>query len=99
MPSTLVQDLRSFINNEALSDIKFIVEGQTIYAHKMMLVRYVQFFHMNMMFFQVHVLNLSNENRSSYFRAMFSGSMMESQQSVIHIEEVSLSEDENDFCY
>jgi hypothetical protein len=40
-PSTLLQDMHSFINNEALSDVEFIVEGETIYAHKMMLVRYV----------------------------------------------------------
>jgi len=62
--STLLSDLHSFINNEALSDITFIIEGQPIHAHKMMLVR------------------------SPYFRAMFSGTMIESQQSEIRIEEI-----------
>lgn len=40
-PSTLLSDLHSFVNNEALSDITFIIEGQPIHAHKMLLVRYV----------------------------------------------------------
>ena len=40
--TTLLNDLHSFINNEALSDISFIIEGQPIHAHKMMLVRYVR---------------------------------------------------------
>ena len=38
-PSSLLTDLRSFVNNEALSDVIFVVEGQTIYAHKLMLLR------------------------------------------------------------
>ena len=62
--STLVMDMRSFVNNEILSDVVFIVEGQQIYAHKLMLVR------------------------CNYFRAMLTGSMMESNSSTIHLEEV-----------
>jgi hypothetical protein len=38
-PSTLVKDLTSFVNNPELSDVTFIVEGETVYAHKFMLVR------------------------------------------------------------
>jgi hypothetical protein len=40
-PSTLLSDMHSFVNNEALSDITFIIDGQPIHAHKMLLVRYV----------------------------------------------------------
>jgi hypothetical protein len=38
-PSTLIHDFRSFVNNEKLSDITFIVENEVIYAHKLMLMR------------------------------------------------------------
>lgn len=63
--STLVTDMRSFVNNELLSDVVFIVEGKTVHAHKLMLVR------------------------CNYFRAMLTGSMMESQSSTIHLEDMS----------
>lgn len=38
-PSTILSDLRSLINDSTLSDITFMVEGQPVYAHKLMLVR------------------------------------------------------------
>jgi len=38
-PTSLISDLKLFVNNEELSDITFVVEGQYIYAHKFMLVR------------------------------------------------------------
>ena len=38
-PSTLLSDLRGMINDSNMSDIRFIVEGQRVYAHKLMLMR------------------------------------------------------------
>jgi len=64
-PSTMVSDLRTFLKNENLCDITFIIENQHVRAHKIMLTR------------------------CSYFNAMFSGSMIEANQSAIHIEDVS----------
>lgn len=39
MPSTLISDLQSFVDNEFLSDITIIIEDQPVYAHKLMLTR------------------------------------------------------------
>jgi leucine-zipper-like transcriptional regulator 1 len=62
--SVLINDLRSFVNNEKLSDITFIVEDEPIFAHKLMLMR------------------------CSYFQALFSGHMRESDMDTIRIEQV-----------
>eukprot|EP01038_Epipyxis_sp_PR26KG_P011891 gene11891-15909_t len=35
-PSTILMDLKRFVNNDLLSDIRFIVEDQTIHAHKLL---------------------------------------------------------------
>ncbi|CAN0329150.1 unnamed protein product, partial [Phaeothamnion confervicola] len=37
--STLVPDLREFVNNPLLSDITFVVEGIKVYAHKILCMR------------------------------------------------------------
>jgi hypothetical protein len=38
-PSSLVPDMRTYVNNETLSDIQFIVEGIPIHAHKILCLR------------------------------------------------------------
>ncbi len=47
-PSTLLCDLSSYVNNQMLSDVTFIVEDKQIFAHKILCVRY-KFFHQLMM--------------------------------------------------
>jgi len=37
--STLLSDLKSFVDNEAMSDVTLIVEGEAVFAHKLMLTR------------------------------------------------------------
>jgi len=37
--STLVKDLKQYVNNQMLSDVTFIVEGIPIYAHKILCLR------------------------------------------------------------
>mmetsp|Transcript_18781 Transcript_18781/g.71073 ORF Transcript_18781/g.71073 Transcript_18781/m.71073 type:complete len:526 (-) Transcript_18781:353-1930(-) len=37
--STLTQDLRNLVNNETLSDITFIVEGEPVHAHRVLCMR------------------------------------------------------------
>lgn len=39
-PSSLQADLRSYVNNELLSDIKFVLaNGRVVYAHKILCIR------------------------------------------------------------
>jgi len=38
-PSTLITDLKGYVNTDLLSDVRFIVEGKIIYAHKILCLR------------------------------------------------------------
>lgn len=38
-PATIISDCRSMVNNETFSDVTFIVEDRSVYAHKLMLMR------------------------------------------------------------
>ena len=44
--STLIADLKGFVNSELLSDITFIVEGRRVYAHKLLCLRCPYFYNM-----------------------------------------------------
>jgi len=44
--STIIQDLKRFVNNELLSDITFVVEGRRVYAHKLLCLRCPYFYNM-----------------------------------------------------
>ena len=46
MASTLVPDLKKFVNSDILSDITFIVEDQKIFAHKLLCLRCPYFHNM-----------------------------------------------------
>lgn len=38
-PATIISDFRCLVNNDTFSDITFIVEGRSVFAHKLMLMR------------------------------------------------------------
>jgi len=39
IPSTLISELKEYVNNDLLSDVSFIVEGEAIKAHKILCLR------------------------------------------------------------
>ena len=44
--STIIADLKRFVNNELLSDITFVVENRRVYAHKLLCLRCPYFYNM-----------------------------------------------------
>ena len=44
--STIISDLKRFVNNDMLSDIAFIVDGRKVYAHKLLCSRCLYFHNM-----------------------------------------------------
>lgn len=45
-PSTIIADIRKYVNNDLLSDIQFIIEGQAVFAHKILCLRCPYFHNM-----------------------------------------------------
>jgi leucine-zipper-like transcriptional regulator 1 len=48
LPSTILNDLRKYVNSNILSDVQFVVEGQPVYAHKILCLRCPYFYNMLM---------------------------------------------------
>lgn len=46
LPSTIISDLRRYVNSDLLSDVQFVVEGRSVYAHKILCLRCPYFHNM-----------------------------------------------------
>lgn len=87
--STFSSDMKQAINNQLLSDITFVVQGEKFLCHKAILCQVKQRYY----FLDLNILNSDSNNflQHEYFRAMFSNhfQMKESTQREIHMDSVS----------
>lgn len=78
--SSLQNDFASLLNNKKFSDITFVIEGNSIYAHKVKI---------NSVFFFVFIFQTMMSARCEYYRALWEKNWVESDSGILEVEEWS----------